>query len=80
MVGLLTKVAAVKRARVAATALPTMPVAGVHAATGSPPPDAADVDHIRKTFSSFTPGDIDIDDTGKSGIAWYFRDRVTKQT
>src|SRR5579863_5049092 len=55
----------------AVTALLTMLVAGVHAATASPPPVAAGVGYIRNTFSSFTPGDIDIDDTGKSGFAWY---------
>jgi hypothetical protein len=63
--------ATVIRAFVAVTALLTMPAAGVHAATGSPPPDAAAVGYIRNTFSSFTPGDIDIDDTCKSGFAWY---------
>jgi hypothetical protein len=74
------KVAAVKRARVAVTALLTMPVARVHAATGSALPDGAGVDYIRKTFSFFAPGDIDIDDRGKSGFGWYFRDRVINQT
>ena len=59
------------RAFVAVTALLTLPVAGVHAAASSPPPDAARVGYIRNTFSSFSPGDIDIDDTGKSGFAWY---------
>jgi hypothetical protein len=60
-----------KRSFVAATALLAMPTAGVRAATGSPPPDAASVGYIRNTFSSFAPGDIDLDDTGKSGFAWY---------
>jgi hypothetical protein len=60
-----------KRACLAVTALLSMPVAGVHAATASPPPGAAGAGYTRNTFSSFTPGDIDIDDTGKSGFAWY---------
>jgi hypothetical protein len=61
----------VKRAFAAVTALLTMPVAGVHAANGPAPPDAASAGYNRNTFSSFKPGDIDIDDTGKSGFAWY---------
>jgi hypothetical protein len=61
----------VKCAFVAATALLTMQPAGVRGATGSPPPDAATVGYIRNTFSSFAPGDIDVDGTGKSGFAWY---------
>jgi hypothetical protein len=61
----------IKRAFVAATALLILPIAGVNAAAGSPPPDAASVGYIRNTFSSFAPGDIDLEDTGKSGFAWY---------
>jgi hypothetical protein len=62
---------AVNAAFVAATALLTMPVAAVYAATGSAPPAAAAVGYNRNTFTSFKPGDIDMDDTGKSGFAWY---------
>ena len=53
------------------TALLAVPVADVHAASSSAPTAAAGVGYMRNTFSSFTPGDIDIGDTGKSGFAWY---------
>jgi hypothetical protein len=56
---------------VALAALLTMLVAGVQAAAGPPPPDAAAVGYTQNTFSSFKPGDIDIDDTGRTGFAWY---------
>src|SRR5579859_51430 len=61
----------VKRVFVAVTALLAAPMAGVYAATGSPPPDAAGAGYIKNTFSSFKPGDIDLGETGKSGFAWY---------
>ncbi len=37
----------------------------------SPPADAVAAGFTSNTFSSFKPGSIDIDDTGKSGFSWY---------
>jgi hypothetical protein len=41
------------------------------AAAASPPPDAVAAGYTQNTFSAFTPGSIDINDTGKSGFSWY---------
>jgi hypothetical protein len=43
----------------------------VKAQSVEPPPAAAAAGYTQNTFAAFTPGDVDLGDTGNSGFAWY---------